>query len=150
MIGKKVAVLAVLALPLLLGATRASAQPAYKHALSSGLFSLPSGAHSVDWALVNDSAVSQNVRVTVFRHGIGVPRVAVAPGPIALTLASTETTHNANSVGGGQPFVPGFYYEVIVETDSLRVLPVVHVWEDAGNTVIPGTAIPAGSWVTLR
>jgi hypothetical protein len=88
--------------------------------------------------------------VTVYRHPIGLPRVEVVPGPIALTLAPTDATHNANSVGSGQPFEPGFYYEVIVELDSLRVLPLVQVWQDAAGTVIPGTAIPAGSWVKLR
>jgi hypothetical protein len=149
MIRKKAVLLAALALPLALSATRASAQPAYKHSLSSGLFSLPAGAQSVDWALLNNSAAPQNVRVTVYRHGIGVPRVEVPPGAIALTLASTETTHNANSVGVGQPFELRAIYEVIVETDSLRVLPLVHIWDDANN-VIPGTAIPAGSWVRLR
>jgi hypothetical protein len=141
--------MAVLSLPLVLAGTTASAQP-YRHTLSSGLFSLPAGAHSVDWALVNDSAVSRNVRVTVYRHGVGVPRVTVAPGALTVTIAPEEATHNANSVGGGLPFQPGFYYEVVLETNSLRVLPVVNVWQDAGNTVIPGSAIPAGSWVRIR
>jgi hypothetical protein len=146
----KAVVFAVLALPFLLAAASASAQTTYRHAISSGLFSLPAGAHSVDWGLVNNSSLPQNVRVTVYRHPIGLPRVEVPPGPIARTLASTETYHNANSVGAGQPFEPGFYYEVIVELDSLRVLPLAQVWEDAAGTVIPGTAIAAGSWVKLR
>jgi hypothetical protein len=126
----------------------ASADPRFQYVLSSGLFALPANGKSVDWAIVNDSAVSRTVRVTVYKHGIGVPREVVAPGPLTLTLASTESSHNANSVG--TVFQIGFNYEVVLETNSLKVLPVVHVWEDFGNTVIPGTAIPAGSWIRLR
>jgi len=132
------------------GVSNLHAQPApsFTHTLSSGLFSLPANGVSVDWAVSNSSAVNRTVRVTVYRHGTGVPRAVVAPGALTITLAPTETTHNANGVG--TVFQRGFYYEVVVETNSLRVLPIVHVWEDTGNTVIPGTLIPSGSWVRLR
>lgn len=146
---KKGVLLAFLSLPLVFVGATASAQT-YNHVLSSGLFSLPEGANSVDWALVNNSAVSRTVRVTVYRHGIGIPRAAVPPGALTVTIAAEGATHNANSVGSGQPFEPGFYYEVVLETNSLRVLPVVHLWQNASNTVIPGTAIPAGSWARIR
>lgn len=45
--------------------------------------------------------------------------------------------------------MPGFYYELVVETNSRAILPSVHVWQDHGNTVIPGTLIPPGSFVEL-
>jgi hypothetical protein len=90
------------------------------------------------------------VRVTVYRHGIGIPRAEVVPGPLTFTLAPNEMMHNANSVGPGQPFEQGFNYEVQLETNSLRVHPLVQVWEDCGNCVIAGTAIPAGSWVRIN
>jgi hypothetical protein len=144
----RVALAFAVGLALLALVPSASADPRFQYVLSSGLFSLPSSGQSVDWAVVNDSAVSRTVRVTVYKHGIGIPREAVAPGPLTLTLASLEASHNANSVG--PVFQPGFYYEVVLETNSLKVLPVVHVWEDFGNRVIPGTAIPAGSWIRLR
>jgi hypothetical protein len=118
--------------------------------LSSGLFSLPPNAASVDWMVVNNDSRPQNITVTVYRHGIGTPRVVVAPGPLQFKLDTTEATHNANSVGWGQPFEIGYYYEVIVETDSLNVLPSVQAWPSMLNEVIPGTLIPAGSWVRLR
>jgi len=141
--------LAVLALPLMLISANAAAQT-FRITQSSGLFALPANAKSVDWAVVNNSAVSRTVRVTVYRHGIGIPRAEVLPGPLTFTLAPNEMTHNANSVGPGQPFEQGFNYEVQVETNSPRVHPLVQVWEDCGNCVIAGTAIPAGSWVRVN
>jgi hypothetical protein len=118
--------------------------------LSSGLFGLPAGAHSVDWAVANHSQLPRTVRVTVYKYGIGSPRAEVPPGALEFTVQPGEAFHNANSVGAGQPFVPGFYYEVVMEANSTLVLPAVHVWQDAGNTVIPGTLIPSGSWTPLR
>lgn len=121
-----------------------------RYALSSGLFLVPTNAASVDWAVVNNDAAPQRITVTVYRHGIGVPRVTVAPGPLQFKLDTTEATHNANSVGPGQPFEPGFYYEVVLETDSLLVLPSVTAWPGNFGEAIPGTLIPPGSWVRLR
>jgi hypothetical protein len=37
----------------------------------------------------------------------------------------------------------------VVETDDLRVLPSVTIWQDAGNTVIPGTLISPGTFVQV-
>lgn len=122
--------------------------PAGAFKLSSGLFGLPAAAASVDWMVVNNAATSQTFTVTVFKAGVG-PKTVVVPGALTFTLAPGEVTHNANSVGSSEPFVPGFYYEVVVETSSPSVLPSVHVWQDHVNTVIPGTLIPPGSWVRL-
>jgi len=108
--------------------------------LSSGLFSLPANAVSVDWAVVNDSPSPQTVRVTVYKLGTG-PKTAVPPGSLTVTVSPNEATHNANSVGAAKPFVLGFYYEVVVEASDRNVLPTVHIWQDLGNTVIPGTRI---------
>ena len=132
------------------GPGAAVAAPSSLVTLSSGLFSLPPNAAAVDWMVVNNDYTPQKITVTVYRHDTGTPRVVVAPGPLQLKLDTTEATHNANSVGWGQPFQIGYYYEVIVETDSLNVLPSVHVWPGMSNEVIPGTLIPPGSWVRLR
>ena len=120
-----------------------------KITLSSGPFGLPAAAVSVDWVLLNAAAEAQTVTVTVYKAGAG-PKTALVPGPVTSTLAPGEVFHNANSVGATGPFVPGFYYEVVVETSSPKVLPGVHVWQDRANTVIPGTLIPAGSWVRIK
>ena len=117
--------------------------------LSSGLFGLPANAASVDWMVVNDSMINQTITVTVYRSGLG-GKVVVPPGAITTTIAPWGVTHNANSVGYSKPFKPGFYYEVIVETNHPNVLPSVHVWQDHYNTVIPGTLIPPGCWVKLK
>jgi hypothetical protein len=127
---------------------RAAAIRCYRHVLTSGLFGLPAQARSVDWMVINDSPIAQTFRVTVFKAGVG-PKTPVAPGTLTLTLAPNTVTHNANSVGAGGPFLPGFYYEVVVETDDRGVLPSVHVWQDQGNTVIPGTLISPGTFVEI-
>jgi hypothetical protein len=139
----------VLALAAVGGLTtlRARAQTTTFFRLSSGPFALPAAGRSVDWVVTNTSAAPHAIRVTVFRHGIGVPRAVVAPGPITVTVPAFQTTHNANSIG--TVFLRGSTYEVVVETDSRSMLPIVHVWEDLGNTVLPGTLIPSGSWVRL-
>ena len=98
--------------------------------------------------VLNDSPIHQTFRVTVFKAGVG-PKTPVAPGTLTLTLAANAVTHNANSVGLGKPFVPGFYYEVVVEADDRRLLPSVHIWEDHGNTVIPGTLISPRTFVEV-
>lgn len=126
----------------------AAAKACYRYMLTSGLFGLPGNAQSVDWMVVNDSPFAQTFRVTVFKLGVGA-KTAVAPGTLTLALAANEATHNANSVVVGKPFVPGFYYEVVVETDDLRLLPSVHVWQDHANTVIPGTLISPGTFVRI-
>lgn len=129
-------------------AVRLKAGACYRYVLSSGLFGLPANAKSVDWMIINNASTAQTFRVTVFKAGIG-PKSAVAPGTLTITLPANETTHNANSVGLGKPFVPGFYYEVVVETDDPAVLPSVHVWQDLVNTVIPGTLISPGTFVRI-
>jgi hypothetical protein len=123
--------------------------PKYAHVLSSGLFALPSNAHSVDWAVINNAPSEMSFRATMFRAAIAAAKVAVAPGALTLDLKPGHTTHNANSVGAGKPFEHGFYYELVVETDDWRLLPSVHVWEDAGGTVIAGTLISPGTFVDL-
>lgn len=118
-------------------------QEDFMFALSSGLFSLPGNAVSVDWAAVNNSPGAQQIRVTVYQCGIGVAKTPVAPGPVTVTLQPNFTTHNANAVGPNGPFKHGFYYEVVLETNDRAVLPMVNVWSDQGGTLIPGTLITA-------
>jgi len=117
--------------------------------LSSGLFGLPAAAQSVDWTVVNDSTTSQTITVTVYEAGVG-PKTIVAPGPLTLTIAPGEVTHNANSVSFAGPFRPGFYYEIILETASPNVLPTATIWEAHIATIIPGTTISPGTWVRLQ
>jgi hypothetical protein len=117
--------------------------------LSSGLFGLPAAAQSVDWTVVNDSTTSQTFTVTVYEAGVG-PKTVVAPGPLTLTIAAGEVTHNANSVSFAGPFRPGFYYEIILPTTSPNVLPTATIWEAHVATIIPGTTISPGTWVRLQ
>lgn len=121
----------------------------FKFVRSSGLFSLPVNAQSVDWSIINDAQVPRSFRVTVYKAGVG-EKTVVPPGALTFTLDPNFTTHNANSVGPNKPFVPGFYYEVVVESDTLKVLPSVQVWQDYGNTVIPGTLISSGDFIVIK
>lgn len=122
----------------------------FKFVFSSGLFSLPGNVVSVDWAVINNSPGPEEIRVTVYQGSIGAAKTAVAPGAIALTLQPGYVTHNANSVGTNGPFKHGFYYEVVLETNDRRVLPMVNMWSDNGNTLIPGTLITAGQFCLLQ
>ncbi len=118
--------------------------------LSSGQFGLPGNAASVDWTVLNNSANPQSFRVTVYKCASGTAKTPVAPGALTMSLDPGHASHNANSVGTGQPFVPGFYYEVVLETNSLAVMPTVCVWEDHSAKVIAGTTILAASFMRIK
>ena len=120
----------------------------YRYTLSSGLFSLPQGAASVDWAIVNNSPSTQQFRVTVYQFDTS-GKVPVVPGPITNTVEPLHSFHNANSVGSQRPFTIGRDFEVVLEVNSLKVLPSVEVWIDHGNTVIPGTLIGPGQFMDI-
>ncbi|MGE5049854.1 MAG: hypothetical protein ACM3PC_14845 [Deltaproteobacteria bacterium] len=119
-----------------------------EYRVSSGLFSLPANAKSVDWMVINDAQAAQTFTVTVYKCGAG-PKTVVAPGPLSQTLKPGVASHNANSVGPGKPFEPGFYYEVVVDRDDHRLLPSVAVWSDFGNSEIPGTLISPAAFVGI-
>jgi hypothetical protein len=112
--------------------------------LSTGPFGLPRNAASVDWSVLNNSPIPQTITVTVFKVLIGQPKSIEPPGAITHTINPWEAFHNANK------FDLGPDYEVVVETSSPNVLPSLSIWEDSGNTVIPGASIPSGSWVRLQ
>lgn len=64
-------------------------------------------------------------------------------------MAPGTSTHNANSVGS--VFIPGFSHEVVVEATSDKIHPSVEQWSThAGDSFIPGTLIPSGSFVTIK
>jgi len=116
--------------------------------LSSGLFGLPAAAQSVDWVVLNDSSTAQTSTVTVYKTSVIAPKTAI--DTVTFTIDPGRSFHNANSVGFDQPFTPGFYFEVILETSSPNVLPTVTIWEAHIATIIPGTTISPGSWVRLQ
>ncbi len=122
----------------------------FRYKLSSGLFLLPQSSASVDWAVVNNSKQPQTFRVTVYKGGVGTAKTETPPGPLTQTIDPDFVTHNANSVGPGQPFQMGFYYEVVLESNDRALLPTVNIWQDHGATVIPGTTIVPGDFVLIR
>src|SRR4051794_32716853 len=123
---------------------------AFKFRLSSGPFGLPQGAKSVDWMVLNDTGDVQSVRITVFAAPVQQTKHELPPGPLEVELEARTLTHNANSVGPGQPFQPGMPIEVVVQCNDPRVLPTVEVWQDNGATVVAGTRIGPGDFVRLQ
>lgn len=121
-----------------------------RYLLSSGLFGLPGNAASVDWAVVNNSLHTETFIVTIYQGGVNMQKTVIPPGALSQTLDPDYVTHNANSVSPNDPFGPGFYDEVVVETNTRRVMPTVMVWEDQGGTVIPGTTLLPGNFVRIR
>jgi hypothetical protein len=132
---------------MLSGVAAAQAQQ-LQYALSSGPFTVPDGATSIDWMVINDSSKAQEITVTVYEYLIGTPRTVTQPGPVTFKLDAFSGTHNANSVG--IVFQTGAAYEVQVETNSLLVLPMINAWQGSAPPAIPGTLIPSGAWVRLR
>ena len=113
----------------------------FKHRYTTGPFLLPQASGSLDWTVLNNAAGPQKVRVTVFKCPVGAAKVAVAPGPLLVTIGPGETTHNANE------YPEGFAYEVQIECDSRRVFPYVSVWPGNLGVVIPGTGINSASFL---
>jgi len=114
----------------------------FNYRLSSGLFSLPENAQSLDWSILNSSDDTQEVKVTVYVFAN--ERKAALPGPIITVIEPNNTYHNANTYSYGP------YYEVVLETNSLKVLPNVSVWSNNQNAVIPGTRIGPNDFVLLE
>lgn len=125
---------------------KSDAPPNLSAKFSSGMFALPANANSVDWVVVNNSPSQQTVRVTVYKGIPGQAKVQIPPGPVTTVLKPGFVFHNANSVGPNGPFIPGFYYEVVVESEFLQLNPSVQVWQNAGGTAIPGTLISPGDF----
>lgn len=135
--------------PLAVAAQEAEAS-SFRMILSSGSFGLPADAQSVDWVILNESPDTQTVQVTLWRLTIGGPKLKLSPGTLTLRLSPGSSTHNANSVLGGGPLQPGYYFEVIVATNDRRVLPTVEVWSDRAARTIPGARIGPRDFVDLR
>lgn len=121
----------------------------FRFTRSTGPFMIPADAQAVDWVAVNNTSASQDIRVSVYRLSLTGPKVLLVPGALTVTLGPGETTHNANSVG--TVFQLGVPHEIVIESDSLDVLPMAISWSthSAANP-IPASTIPAGDWVELR
>lgn len=126
----------------------AGAQIKYTTKLSSGPFLVAPTAQSVDWAVLNNDTVSVDLRVTVYKYGIGADKEEVSPGSLEINLLPNRATHNANSVG--TVFVAGYYYEVVIEATTDKICPNVNQWSSNGaSDFIPGTLIPSGDFVSI-
>jgi hypothetical protein len=115
----------------------------FQHVYTTGPFQLPPNAGSLDWIVMNNDPTTQDVRVTVFQAGVGVPKAPAVPGPLVVSVGPGAVTHNANT------YPTGYVYEIQVETNSRMVFPYVSVWPGNFGEAIPGTAITSGSFLEL-
>jgi hypothetical protein len=120
----------------------------YSYTLSSGLFQIPQNAASVDWAVVNDATSAQTFVVTVYKAVLGAAKQLLMYAGATETLNAGVSTHSANPVGAGKTFDPGFYYEVVLQSNDKAVLPTVAAW-DSGGRVVAGTRVGAGEFVSI-
>lgn len=117
--------------------------PTFQHVYTTGPFQLPHDAGSLDWIVMNNDVTTQQVRVTVFKGGIGIAKAPAVPGPLMVSVDPGESTHNANT------YPTGYIYEIQVETNSRMVFPYVSVWPGQFGEAIPGTAITSGSFLEV-
>jgi hypothetical protein len=115
----------------------------YKYRYTTGPFSLPANAGSLDWVLLNNDTTKQKATVTVFKCPIGAVKTPLPPGPLVVTLDPRTSTHNANK------YTEGFIYEVQVDCNSQLLFPYVSVWPGNFGVAIPGTGINSGTWLRL-
>src|SRR6266550_4533072 len=113
---------------------------------SSGAFSAPKDATSLDWLVVNGGGGPHWIRVTVFKCPVGAAKIAIA-GPTSVYLDMTFTAHEAVSLSGGKPDHKSVYYEVFVEAEDLFMHPSVQVFRKYSTDVIVGTLITPGDFV---
>ena len=113
----------------------------YLYVYRTGPFLLPSTTHSLDWGILNNDDDPQTVRVTVFKCNLGSAKTAEPPGPLAVTLAPGETTHNANNASGG------FYYEIQVECNSQLIFPYAAAWPGNIGDPIAGSVVKSAEFI---
>jgi hypothetical protein len=124
------------------GSQKATARAApFALTYTTGPFSLPKGAGSLDWVVLNNDATAQKVRVTVFRCNLGAAKTALPPGPLIVPLAPGATTHNANT------YPVGFVYEVQVECNSKLIFPYVASWPGSFGEIIAGSGINSANFI---
>jgi len=117
--------------------------------LSSGPFQLPSTGSALDWSVINNGSTSETFTMKTFEYLIGPTRTQI--DNVTVTLGPGRATHNANSIGAGRLYQTGAIYEAVLQASSPNVMPMVVVWQNTNptNAAIPGTLIPAGSWVRV-
>jgi len=120
---------------------RLAGKGSYQFKYTTGPFSLPLDAHSIDWAALNNDCAQQTIRVTVFKCVTGHVKAAEPPGPLEITLDPGESTHNANAASGG------FLYEIQVECNSQLVFPYASAWSGAIADPIPGSVVKSAEFL---
>jgi len=115
--------------------------PDYRYVYRTGPFLLPAATHSIDWAVLNNDAAKQKVRVTVFKCNLGGAKTADPPGPLEVTVDPGHTTHNANGASGG------FFYEIQVECNSQLIFPYAATWPGSVGDPIPGSVVKSAEFI---
>lgn len=107
---------------------------------TTGPFAQPFDGATIDWEVLNNDVERQQVRVSVFRLGLGAPKQSI-PGPLTLTVDPGQKTHDANH------YTTEYTYEVEVQINSPLVFPSVCVWKPDSNEAASGTLIPSAMFI---
>ena len=109
---------------------------------SSGIFSAPKKAMSIDWTALNGNAMTSHwIRVTVYRCPVGATKVAIA-GPTAFFLDPKVSAHQEVPLPGNH----SDYYEVFFEDEDLNINPSVQLFRKYPDDVIEGSLIAPGDF----
>jgi len=80
---------------------------------------------------------------TTYSDRIGSIKTVELPGPVEVTLAPGENSHNANAAS------EGFCYEILVETNSKLVFPSAEAWPGSIGDVVPGSEVRAAGFLRM-
>lgn len=109
---------------------------------SSGIFSAPKNAKSIDWTALNGNAMTSHwIRVTVNKCPVGAAKVAIA-GPTAFFLDPKVSAHQEVPL----PANHSDYYEVFFEDEDLNINPSVQLFRKYPDEVIEGSLIAPGDF----
>lgn len=128
----------------------ASSAPARNtYVWSSGPIRVPLTAGSLGWTIINSSAVQETFTITLYQYQWEGQARSMVLESTNVTLLPFAQLQSRGIVG--QHVSTNETYELVLTTTSPKVLPTVEAWTDtATSPPIPGTQIPAGSWVRLQ
>lgn len=113
----------------------------YKYKYTTGPFTLPQNAQSIDWSVLNNDPKPQKVRVTVFKCVVLDIKTTERPGPLEFVVDPGFLINNANKADGG------LIYEIQIECNSQLIFPHACAWPGGIADPIPGSVIKSAEFI---
>jgi hypothetical protein len=113
----------------------------YKFKYTTGPFTLPQNAQSIDWDVQNNDPKPQKIRVTVFKINILDLKTVEKPGPLEFVVDPGFSINNANKADAG------LIYEIQIECNSQLIFPYACAWPGQIADPIPGTVIKSAEFI---